>query len=148
MTFFSELRRRNIFRVALFYAVSGWLILQVADVLFGLLTVPDWTLKFVLGLLLLGFPFALVLAWIYEMTPEGVKKAREVERDTSITDHTGRKLTAATFAVLAWQFSPMTEFLPATRPPLRQAMAKWPLRPLPSPTRRCDRQLQCCPSSI
>lgn len=91
-TLFSELRRRNVFRIAALYLVGGWIILQVADVLFGLLEVPAWGLRLVLGILILGFPVALVVAWVYEMTPEGLKRERDVKREDSITATTGRKL--------------------------------------------------------
>jgi len=89
---FSELKRRNLFRIAALYLVGGWVILQVADVLFGLLEVPGWSLRLVAGLLVLGFPVALVFAWVYEMTPEGLKPAQAVQPEQSITSATGRKL--------------------------------------------------------
>ncbi len=89
---FSELKRRNLFRIAALYLVGGWIILQVADVLFGLLEVPGWSLRLVAGLLALGFPVALVFAWVYEMTPEGLKPAQTVSPEQSITSETARKL--------------------------------------------------------
>ncbi|MCJ7556227.1 MAG: tetratricopeptide repeat protein [Gammaproteobacteria bacterium] len=89
---FSELKRRNLFRIATLYLVGGWIILQVADVLFGLLGVPGWSLRLVAALLALGFPVALVFAWVYEMTPEGLKPAQVVPPEQSITSTTGRKL--------------------------------------------------------
>lgn len=89
---FSELKRRNLFRIAALYLVGGWVILQVADVLFGLLEVPGWSLRLVAGLLALGFPVALVFAWVYEMTPEGLKPAQAVSPEQSITSETARKL--------------------------------------------------------
>ena len=73
MSFFTELKRRNVFRVAALYAIGSWLLLQVGDILFGLMGLPDWALRLVLGILLLLFPAALVLAWIYELTPEGIR---------------------------------------------------------------------------
>lgn len=101
MRLISELRRRNVFKVAVFYAVSAWFVLQVADVLFGLLDVPDWTLKFVFGVLLLGFPFALIFAWVFEMTPDGLKREKDVDRSGVIRTETGRRLTLSITAVLA-----------------------------------------------
>ena len=65
-----ELKRRNVIRVGALYALAGWLLLQVADILFALLDVPTWGLRLVLGLLLLGFPLVLIFSWVYEMTPE------------------------------------------------------------------------------
>ncbi|MFK7956079.1 MAG: tetratricopeptide repeat protein [Lysobacterales bacterium] len=95
MNLFQELKRRNVVKVGLLYLVTSWVVLQIADVLFGLLTVPDWTLRFVLGLLLLGLPFALVFSWVFEMTPEGIKREKDIDRTQSITPHTGRKMNAA-----------------------------------------------------
>jgi TolB-like protein/Tfp pilus assembly protein PilF len=88
----AELKRRNVFRVATFYVVAGWVLLQAGDLLFGTLGVPDWSLKLLLGLLVLGFPVALVFAWVYELTPEGIKREHEVERPASITARTAAKL--------------------------------------------------------
>ena len=92
MEFIAELKRRNVVRVGLLYAVGGWLILQVADVLSGLFGLPDWTLRFVSFLLLLGFPLVLVFAWVFEMTPDGLKRERDVIPDDSITRITAKKL--------------------------------------------------------
>src|SRR5688572_16562927 len=92
MSLISELKRRNVFRVALLYLVAGWVILQVAQLLFDVLKLPDWTSRLVLGLLALGFPLALIFSWVYELTPEGLKREHEVERNASITAETARKL--------------------------------------------------------
>jgi TolB-like protein len=92
MSLLGELKRRNVFRVAMFYAVAAWVLLQVGDLLFGALGVPPWGLRLLLGLLLLGFPLALVFAWIFELTPEGLKREREVDPATSITGRTAIKL--------------------------------------------------------
>ena len=75
MSLIAELKRRNVIRVAALYLVAGWLVLQVGDVVFPALGVPDWGLRFVLGLLVLGFPIAVIFSWVYEMTPEGLKVA-------------------------------------------------------------------------
>jgi adenylate cyclase len=69
MSFIAELKRRNVIRMALLYAVASWVLLQIADVLFEPLGLPEWTFRLVLGLLLLGFPLALIFAWVFEMTP-------------------------------------------------------------------------------
>ncbi len=92
MSILSELQRRNVVRVAALYLIAGWVLAQVAELLFGALDVPSWSLRLVLGLLLLGFPLALIFAWVYELTPEGLKREHEVERNTSITRETGRKI--------------------------------------------------------
>src|SRR6185295_11647518 len=92
MSLISELKRRNVIRVALLYVVAAWVILQVAQLLFDVLKLPDWTSRLVLGLLMLGFPLALIFSWVYELTPEGLKREHEVDRNESITNATARKL--------------------------------------------------------
>jgi TolB-like protein/Tfp pilus assembly protein PilF len=126
MSLLRELRRRNVFRVATFYAVAGWVLLQVGDLLFGALGVPPWGLRLLLGLLLLGFPMALVFAWLYELTPEGLKREHEVERDASITAQTGAKLNVliATLLVVAIGLFVADRFL--HRAPARSATAVVP----------------------
>ena len=73
MSFITELKRRNVFKVGVAYAIVAWLIMQVAGTFFPALHLPDWTVTFVAVLLLIGFPLALFLAWAYELTPEGIK---------------------------------------------------------------------------
>ena len=92
MPLVAELKRRNVIRVAMFYGVAAWVLLQVGDLLFGALGVPGWGLKLLLGLLVLGFPLALIFAWVYELTPDGLKREREVDRSASITGRTAAKL--------------------------------------------------------
>jgi TolB-like protein/Tfp pilus assembly protein PilF len=92
MSFFEELKRRNVARVALLYVVASWLLLQVTDVLSSLLRVPEWAGPFVVMLLILGFVPALIFSWVYEMTPEGLKREKDVDRSQSITTQTGRKI--------------------------------------------------------
>ena len=89
---FTELKRRNVFRVVFVYLVASWLILQIADLISPILGVPEWSSKLIFLLLILGFPFALILAWAYEMTPDGLKKEKDIDRDESITNETGRKI--------------------------------------------------------
>ncbi len=79
MKFFAELRRRNVFRVAAAYAVIAWLLIEVSDTILPRLGLPEWTVTLVIALLLLGFPVALVLAWAFELTPDGVKRASEID---------------------------------------------------------------------
>ena len=100
MSLISELKRRNVFRVALLYAVACWLILQVTDVGMSLLGLPEWTGRFVFFLLLLGFPLVVLFSWAYEITPEGLKKESDVPRDESITAETARKLNTAVVVLL------------------------------------------------
>ncbi|MFT5609731.1 MAG: TolB-like protein [Polaribacter sp.] len=88
----SELKRRNIFRVAGVYAVAGWLLAQLASALESSLNMPGWFDTVVVSLLLLGFPVAMILAWAFEMTPEGFKKTQSLNGGDENTQTTGRKL--------------------------------------------------------
>ena len=90
--FLEELKRRNVIRVAILYVVTAWLMLQAADVGMSALGLPDWTGKLVMFLLALGFPIALTFSWIYELTPEGIKRDSEVDRSESITTQTGHRI--------------------------------------------------------
>ena len=100
VTLLAELKRRNVFRVAAAYVVLSWLILQMGDLLFDLMGLPDWANRIVLVILLLGFPVAVIFSWIYELTPEGVKKESAVDRNRSITPETGRKLNYITIGMI------------------------------------------------
>ena len=82
---FAELKRRNIFRVAGVYAVVGWLIMQVISVMTPALNLPDWVDSFFAITLIAGFPIAMILAWAFELTPEGMKPTKAIETDESIT---------------------------------------------------------------
>jgi len=88
---FTELRRRNVFKVGAAYAIVAWLLVQVVDVVLPALQMPEWTVSFVTVLLIIGFPITLIMAWAYEMTPEGIKAAADAPRD-SITPATGQRL--------------------------------------------------------
>ena len=100
MTLFGELKRRNVIRVAVLYFVSAWLLLQLTDVLSSLLPVPEWTGSLVFLLLLIGLPPALVFAWVFEMTPEGLKREKDVDRSHSITTDTGKKINVVIVVLL------------------------------------------------
>ena len=100
MSLFEELKRRNVIRMAVLYGIASWLILQIADVLFDQLEVPAWAFRFVLGLLALGFPFALIFSWVFELTPEGLKREHEIDREQSITHETGRKINVTIIVLL------------------------------------------------
>jgi TolB-like protein/predicted negative regulator of RcsB-dependent stress response len=110
MGFFQELKRRNVYKVAVAYAVVAWLLIQIATATFPVLEIPNWATKLVIAVVLLGFPLALIFAWAFELTPEGIKRTEDVAPDESITRKTGRKLIAlvaigATLAagLLTWQ---------------------------------------------
>ena len=101
MSLFEELKRRNVFRVGIAYLVASWLLLQLIDVIGPILRMPDEVARYLLFLLVVGFIPALILAWAFELTPEGVKLESEVDRSTSITPRTGRKLDRAIMVILA-----------------------------------------------
>ena len=99
-SFFGELRRRNVYRVGAAYAIVAWLIIQIATQVFPVLEIPNWCVRLVIVLLALGFPVALILAWAYELTPEGIKRTEAVVAEKSIKRQTGRKLDFLIIAVL------------------------------------------------
>ena len=98
--FFGELKRRNVYKVAIAYAVVAWLLIQIATQVFPFFEVPNWAVRLVVLLLVIGFPVALILAWAFEFTPEGIKRAEDVVLNQSITRRTGRKLDFLIIAVL------------------------------------------------
>jgi TolB-like protein len=100
MSFISELRRRNVFRVAIAYTVTGWLVAQVAELALDSFEAPDWVMKTILLVLVLGLPFAVLFAWAFELTPEGLKREKDVDRSASITQQTGQKLNLAIIGIL------------------------------------------------
>jgi TolB-like protein len=100
VSLFEELKRRNVVRVGVAYIIIGWVIAQIAEFAFENFGAPDWVLKSVVVLLLLGLPLALFFAWAFEITPEGVKREKDVDRSQSITSSTGRKLDRMIIAAL------------------------------------------------
>jgi TolB-like protein/Tfp pilus assembly protein PilF len=96
---FSELKRRNVYKVAAAYAVVSWLVIQIATQVFPFFEIPNWAVRLVVLLLILGFPIALVLSWAFEITPEGIKRESEIAPGKSITHHTGRKIVGLTIVV-------------------------------------------------
>ena len=110
-SFFAELKRRNVYKVAVAYAVASWLLIQIATQVFPFFEIPNWAVRLVVLVLIAGFPVALVFSWAFEITPEGIKRESEIEGDKSITHHTGRKIVWITVvlavvaaALLAFQF--------------------------------------------
>ena len=98
--FFAELKRRNVYKVAIAYAVVAWLLMQAASILFPTFEAPAWVMKVFVAAIAFGFPVALVLAWAFELTPEGIKRVEDVAPNESITRRTGRKLDFLIIAVL------------------------------------------------
>src|SRR6476661_8613700 len=77
--FFAELKRRNVYKVAIAYGVVAWLLMQVASQIFPFFEIPNWAVRLVVLLLIIGFPVAVILAWAFELTPEGIKRTHEIE---------------------------------------------------------------------
>ena len=100
MSLFAELKRRNVFRVSIGYVVLAWLLLQVGDTLAPALHLPDWVNSALAFFLILGFPVAVFFAWAFELTPDGIKLEKHVDREQSITPTTGRKLDRTIIVLL------------------------------------------------
>ena len=101
MSLIAELKRRNVFRVAAAYGVVAWLLVEVASVVLPTFGAPDWIMKVFTFLVILGFPLALVLAWAFELTPEGIKRETGADRGEPVAHGSGRKLDFAIIALLA-----------------------------------------------
>ncbi len=121
MSLLAELKRRNVFRVGVAYAIVAWLLVEVASVVLPALHLPDWTLTFLIIVIFAGFPLAVILAWAFELTPEGIKRDADVDRTESITHQTGRKLDFLIIGVLAIGI-------------IYFAVDKFVLQPAPEPT--------------
>jgi TolB-like protein len=101
VSLFEELKRRNVIKVGAVYLIVGWLLLQVSDTLAPALHLPEWIHSAVAFLVILGFPIALIFAWAFELTPEGLKKEKDVDRSQSVTHATGRKLDFIIIGLMA-----------------------------------------------
>lgn len=112
---FNELKRRNVVRVGVAYAIVAWLLIQLAGALEPALLLPDWVERVVTVFVLIGFPIILMFAWAFELTPDGLKRTRDVDPEESITPRTGKKLEHTTIVVLALLvlFLVGREFMPA-----------------------------------
>jgi TolB-like protein/tetratricopeptide (TPR) repeat protein len=98
-SFFSELKRRNVYKVAVAYAVVAWLLIQAASIFLPAFDAPPWVMKIFIIVIIFGFPVALIFSWAFEITPEGIKLESEIEPNKSIKRRTGRKIVAVTIAV-------------------------------------------------
>lgn len=96
---FRELKRRNVYRVAVAYAVVAWLLLQALSILLPAFEAPAWVLRIFIAAITAGLPLALVFAWAFELTPQGIKRADEVPEEQSIAHDTGRKLVAVVVVI-------------------------------------------------
>jgi len=109
--FFTELKRRKVYRVAVAYAIVAWLLIQATSILFPTFEAPSWVMKVFVTAVILGFPVALILAWAFDLTPEGLKRSDEVPQTQAIAPKAGKKWTAIIVAaavlatsLLAFQF--------------------------------------------
>jgi adenylate cyclase len=100
MSLYHELKRRNVFRVAFAYLALAWLVTEVASTLFPTFGIPDWGLRFLVIVFALGLVPALIISWVYEITPEGLKREKDVVRDTSITRLTAKRLDLFTIGLI------------------------------------------------
>jgi len=98
--FFAELKRRNVFRAAAFYAASAWLLVQIATQVFPFFHIAEWVVRWIVVAACIGFPFALAFSWFYEWTPQGLQLESEIPPSESITSHTGRRLDRWIIAIL------------------------------------------------
>jgi TolB-like protein len=143
--FFAELKRRNVYKVAVAYGVVGWLVVQVATSVLPTFHAPDWVAQTLIVLVLLGFPVALVIAWAFEMTPEGMKRTEDISPDEPLPQWSKRKFAAvfATLALIAaglfaWQvlrtriFSPVSETTAVPAPIPEKSIAVLPFENLSS----------------
>src|SRR5437773_2254232 len=96
---FAELKRRNVYKVAVAYAVIAWLTIQAASIFLPAFNAPQWAMQIVILIVVVGFPIALAFSWAFEITPEGIVRESEVQADESITHHTGRKIVALTIVL-------------------------------------------------
>jgi hypothetical protein len=134
MSLFQELKRRNVVRIAILYLVSSWVLLQLTDVLSSLLNVPEAAGSIVVMLLILGFFPALIFAWVYEMTPDGLKREADVDRSQSQTPETGKKINTVIVVLLVIAIGGLIadRLMPETRVEVEEAavIAESPKAPI------------------
>ena len=114
MSIVQELKRRNVFRVAVAYVVAAWVITEVSSLVLEIYESPDSVIRVIVALLALGLPFALLFAWAFEVTPEGIKRESEIDRSRSITPQTAKRLDLLTIGmvVVAVGLFSVDRFLP------------------------------------
>ncbi|MHA1543786.1 MAG: hypothetical protein ACTSU8_01480, partial [Alphaproteobacteria bacterium] len=124
--FFAELKRRNVFRVGIAYAIVAWVVLQFVDVVSDTMNFPDWIAQAVLMVLIAGLPVALLLSWAFEVTPEGVMKTADVDKSKSVTHGTGQKINKliAVGFVLALGFIAYDKMIAPSEPVPQEAVAE------------------------
>ena len=100
MSLFSELKRRNVFRAAAFYAASAWLLVQIATQVFPFFHIAEWVVRAIVVAATIGFPFAMLFSWFYEWTPQGIQRESGISPNESVTRQTGKKLDRWIIATL------------------------------------------------
>ena len=101
MSFFQELKRRNVFRMGIAYIVVAWVLLQAIDFTLDIISAPNWVMQVFFLAALVGLPVVLIISWVFEMTPEGIKRESEIDRGQSVTQRTGHKLDRTIIISLA-----------------------------------------------
>ena len=101
MSLFNELKRRNVFRVGIAYVIVAWLVMQFTDIVLNNIAAPGWVFQTIMLLLAIGFPIVLVFAWAFELTPEGLRREKDVDRNRSVTARTGKKLNNTILVLMA-----------------------------------------------
>src|SRR5437588_2455392 len=101
--FFAELKRRKVYRVAAAYAVASWLLIQIATQVFPFFDIPSWAVRLVVVVLCLGFPIALILAWIFDITPQGIRRTDEVSAEDKRKPPTEIQIPQKSIAVLPFE---------------------------------------------
>ncbi len=133
MSFFEELKRRNVVRVGAAYGIAAWVILQVADLVLENIEAPPWVIQAMMLVVGLGFIAALIIAWAYEMTPEGIKREADVDRSQSVVSDTGRKLDRIVIGfmalALAWFVYDKQSAAPPTVTPTPEEVVQEPVEP-------------------
>ena len=102
MSFFAELKRRNVFRVGIAYVLMAWVLLQAGDFALDLIDAPNWIIQSLFIIATIGLPVALFFAWAFEVTPEGIKREADVDRSQSITPTTGANWTGPSSCSWRW----------------------------------------------
>jgi TolB-like protein/tetratricopeptide (TPR) repeat protein len=140
MSFWGELKRRNVFKVGAAYAIVAWLIVQVATAILPSFEAPRWIIQTLVFLLVVGLPVALLLAWVYEVTPEGIKRTESVSPGESITPVTGQRLNyiVAALVAIAVVFLVAERYLPDDRGSMRDTQAAATGETASNPTRAAE----------
>ena len=133
--FLAELKRRNVYKVAVAYAVVAWLLIQAASIFLPAFDAPSWVMKFLIVIVVFSCPVVLVLSWAFELTPEGIRLESEIEPNKSIARRTGRKIIGITIVLAVLAAGLM--FFQIMRSPPSAVATNEPRRPPIDPVNRC-----------